>query len=188
MASVNKVILVGTLGRDPELTKTNGGASVCSFSIATNEKWTDKQGQKHEETEWHNLVLWNKNAENAAQYLKKGSSIYVEGKLKTRSWDDNGTKKYKTEINVLSMQFLDKQGQQSQQQSGGFGGGQPQQQQQSGGFGQQQPQQGGFGQQQPQQPQGGGFGQQQAPQQQFPQQQVNQNGKHFDENGLELPF
>jgi len=118
--SVNKVILVGNLGRDPELRKTPGGATVTSFTIATTDKYTDKSGQRQEQTEWHNVVCWNRLAEISSQYLKKGSSVYIEGKLQTRSWEDNGQKKYKTEIIANSMQMLDK----STGQGGGFGGNQ----------------------------------------------------------------
>ncbi len=157
MASVNSVTLIGNLGRDPEIRKTPSGASVCSFSIATTEKYTDKQGQRQEETEWHNITAWNKQADAMGQYLRKGSTVYIEGKLKTQSWEDNGVKKFKTDIVVKNFQFLDSKPegqQQSQGQQQGFG--QPQQQQQ--GFGQPQQQQA----QQPQQQQMGGFG---APQQ-----------------------
>lgn len=108
--SVNKVILIGNLGRDPELRRTPGGAPVCDFSIATTERYSDKSGAKKEETEWHNIVLWNRLAENASQYLKKGSSVYIEGKLRTRNWEDNGVRKYRTEIIGTSMQFLDNRG------------------------------------------------------------------------------
>ena len=151
MASVNRVILIGNLGRDPEIRKTPSGASVCSFSIATTEKFTDKQGQKQEETEWHNIVAWNKQADIMAQYLSKGSSVYIEGKLKTQSWDDNGQKKYKTDVVVSNFQFIGgtKQGGSQEQSQGQNGGGfgspqqngfnQPQQHQQQPQF--QQPQQ-----------------------------------------------
>lgn len=154
MASVNSVTLIGNLGGDPEIRKTPGGASVCSFSIATTEKYNDKQGQRQEETEWHNITAWNKQADAMGQYLRKGSKVYIEGKLKTQSWEDNGVKKYRTEIVVKNFQFLDSKPEGQQQQGQGFG--QPQQfsnqqqqqapQQQMGGFGAQQPQQ--FGQQQ----------------------------------------
>jgi len=116
MASVNKVILVGNLGSDPELRRTQSGTAVVSFSIATSEKWTDKNGQQNEDTEWHNITAWNKQAEILAQYLQKGSSVYIEGKLKTSSWDDNGVKKYKTDIIVREFQFLGGSKQQTQQQ------------------------------------------------------------------------
>ncbi len=155
MASVNSVILIGNLGRDPELRKTPSGASVCSFSIATTERYTDKQGQRQEETEWHNITAWNKQADAMGQYLRKGSAVYIEGKLKTQSWEDNGVKKFKTDIIVKNFQFLDSKPEgQQQQNQGSFG--QPQQQQ--GGFGAPQQQ----APQQPQQQQIGGFG---APQQ-----------------------
>ena len=106
MAAVNKVILIGNLGRDPEIRKTPSGASVCSFSIATTEKFNDKNGQKQEQTEWHNVVAWNKAAEIIEQYVKKGDPIYLEGKLRTQSWDDNGNKKYRTEVIITNFQFL----------------------------------------------------------------------------------
>ncbi|MDH4468182.1 MAG: single-stranded DNA-binding protein [Bacteriovoracaceae bacterium] len=105
--SVNKVILVGRLGQDPELKNTPGGAAVCQFSLATSENWMDKQGQKQEKTEWHRIVVWGKLAETCNQYLAKGRQAYVEGKLQTRSWDDKeGQKKYTTEIVANTVQFL----------------------------------------------------------------------------------
>ena len=107
MAGINKVILVGNLGADPELNSANNGTQVANLSLATSEQWTDKNGERQERTEWHRLVLWAKLADIAAQYLKKGSQIYVEGKLQTRSWDDpNGQKKWTTEIRVFQMQML----------------------------------------------------------------------------------
>jgi len=107
MLGVNKVILIGRLGRDPELRYTPGGQAVASFTIATSERWTDKNGQRQERTEWHNIVAWSKLAELANQYLKKGSPAYIEGKITTRSWDDrDGNKKYKTEIIANTIQFL----------------------------------------------------------------------------------
>lgn len=119
--SVNKVIIVGNLGRDPELRRTPGGAPVTDFSVATTDRFTDKNGQRQEQTEWHNIVVWNRLAENAAQFLKKGSSVYIEGKLRTRSWEDNGQKRYRTEIIANAMQFLDSRPGGGGQ--GGFGGG-----------------------------------------------------------------
>ena len=109
---VNKVILIGNIGSDPEVKYTASGAPVANFSLATSESWTDKvSGQKQERTEWHRLVLWRKLAEIAGQYLKKGSKIYVEGRLQTRSWDDpNGQKRYMTEVVVDDMQMLDGRG------------------------------------------------------------------------------
>jgi single-strand DNA-binding protein len=107
MASVNKAILIGNLGRDPELRYTPSGAAVCTFSIATSEKWRDKQtNEMKESTNWHNIVLWGKQAELAKQYLTKGSPVYIEGRIQTRSWDDNGVKKYITEIVGQRLQFL----------------------------------------------------------------------------------
>ena len=99
MGSVNKVILVGNLGRDAELRYTPGGAAVAKFSLATTEVWNDKAGQRQERTEWHNIDLWGKQAESLSEYLVKGKQIYVEGRLQTRQWDDkDGNKRYTTEI------------------------------------------------------------------------------------------
>jgi single stranded DNA-binding protein len=108
---VNKVILVGNLGADPETRFTPAGVQVSTVNMATTETWTDRSGQRQERTEWHRLVLWRRLAELAGQYLKKGSKIYIEGKLKTRSWDDpKGHKHYITEIVVYDMQMLDAAG------------------------------------------------------------------------------
>ena len=105
---VNKVILVGNLGADPELKYLPSGVPVVNFSLATSESWTDKDGERQERTEWHRLVRWRKLAEIAEKYLRKGSKLYVEGKLQTRSWDDqSGQKRYTTEIVVNDMQMLD---------------------------------------------------------------------------------
>ena len=99
MAGVNKVILVGHVGKDPEVKHLEGGSTVCNFSVATSSSYKDKQGNKKEETEWHNIVLWRSLAEIAEKYLRKGQLIYIEGKLKTRSWNDkDGNKRYTTEI------------------------------------------------------------------------------------------
>ena len=99
MGSVNKVILVGNLGRDAELRYTPGGAAVATLNMATTEIWNDKQGQRQEKTEWHRVVLWGKSAESLTDYLTKGKQIYVEGRLQTRQWDDkDGNKRYTTEI------------------------------------------------------------------------------------------
>lgn len=107
MAGVNKVLLIGNLGKDPELRYTPGGQPVTSFSLATTERWADKTGQRQERTEWHNIVVWGKLAELCNQYLKKGRSAYVEGRITTRSWDDkDGNKKYRTEIVASQIQFL----------------------------------------------------------------------------------
>lgn len=115
---VNKVILIGNLGSDPEVRYTPNGAPVANFSLATSESWNDRNtGERQERTEWHRLVLWSKLAEIAGQYLKKGAKIYVEGRLQTRSWDDqSGQKRYTTEIVVNDMQMLDSRGE------GGGGG------------------------------------------------------------------
>ena len=99
MGSVNKVILVGNLGRDAELRYTPGGAAVATLNLATTEVWNDKGGQRQEKTEWHRIVLWGKQAESLQEYLTKGKQIYVEGRLQTRKWQDkDGNDKYTTEI------------------------------------------------------------------------------------------
>ena len=104
---VNKVILIGNLGRDPELRRTASGSSVVSFPLATTERYNDKNGERQDRTEWHNIVAWGKLGELANQYLKKGRSAYIEGRLTTRSWDDkDGNKRYKTEIVANQIQFL----------------------------------------------------------------------------------
>ena len=108
MANLNKVTLIGRLGQDPEIRYTQSGSAVANATIATNDFWTDKQGEKQERTEWHSLVLWGKLADLAQSYLKKGSQVYVEGRLQTRDWEDQqGQKHYKTEVVVTTMQFLD---------------------------------------------------------------------------------
>ncbi len=106
--TVNKVILIGRLGQDPDLRYTPSGQAVATLSLATNEMWRDRDGNSQERTEWHRLVLWGKQAENAGEYLKKGSRIYIEGRLQTRNWEDkDGNKRYTTEVVVQHMQFLD---------------------------------------------------------------------------------
>lgn len=105
--SVNKVILVGRLGQNPEVRYTPSGAAVANFSLATNETWMDKSGQKQERTEWHRIVVWGKLAELCGQYLAKGRQAYVEGRLQTRQWQDkDGQTKYTTEIQAQTIQFL----------------------------------------------------------------------------------
>ena len=105
--SVNKVILIGNLGKDPEVRFTNNGRAVARFPIATSEVWTDQGGSRQERTEWHNIVVWGKQAEHCGQYLAKGRQIYVEGSIRTRSYDDkSGTKRYVTEIVAQRIQFL----------------------------------------------------------------------------------
>lgn len=104
--SVNKVILIGHLGADPE-TKTVSDKTVCQFSLATNESWNDKNGNKQEKTEWHKIVTWGKLAENCGKYLQKGREAYVEGRIQTRNYDDkDGIKRYVTEIVASEVKFL----------------------------------------------------------------------------------
>ncbi len=107
MSGVNKVIVVGRLGADPEVKTVTGGQNVARLSVATSENWTDKQGQKQERTEWHRIVVWGKLAELCGKYLSKGRQVYIEGRLQTRSWEDpQGQKKYTTEIVANTVQFL----------------------------------------------------------------------------------
>lgn len=107
MASFNQIILIGNLGRDPEVKYTQGGQAVCNFSVAVNEQWTDKSGEKQEKTEWHRVVFFGRLAEIAGEYLKKGSQIYIEGRLQTRKWQDKeGHDRYTTEIVANDMQML----------------------------------------------------------------------------------
>lgn len=108
MSGVNKAIIIGRLGADPELRTTNNGMAVCSLSVATSESWMDKQsGQKQERTEWHRIVVWGKQGENCGKYLSKGRQVYIEGRLQTRSWEaQDGQKKYTTEIVANTVQFL----------------------------------------------------------------------------------
>ena len=106
MSGVNKVIIVGRLGNDPEMKAVGQGATVTRLSVATSENWVDKGGQKQERTEWHRIVVWGQLAEICGKYLAKGRQVYVEGKLQTRSWEDNGQKKYSTEIVASTVQFL----------------------------------------------------------------------------------
>ncbi|MEW5925412.1 MAG: single-stranded DNA-binding protein [Candidatus Zixiibacteriota bacterium] len=107
MAGVNKAILIGNLGKDPELRYTPGGQAVATFSLATSEKWRDKDGVMQDKTEWHNIVVWGRQAEIAKEYLAKGRSVYLEGRIQTRSWEDkDGNKRYTTEIVAQRLQFL----------------------------------------------------------------------------------
>ncbi len=111
MASVNKVILVGNLGRDPEVRYTQSGTAVANFTLATNEVWNDKAGVKQERTEWHRIVVWGKQAEVAREYLSKGRQVYIEGTLQTRQWDDKeGNKRSTTEIKANRVIFLGRPG------------------------------------------------------------------------------
>jgi single-strand DNA-binding protein len=107
MASVNKVILLGNLGRDPETRYTTGGDAVCNLNIATSEQWKDKSGEKQERTEWHRVVLFGRQAEIAGEYLKKGRSVYIEGRIQTRKYTDkDGVEKYSTEVVGDRMQLI----------------------------------------------------------------------------------
>jgi len=107
VASINKVILIGNLGGDPEVRYTPSGRPVANFNIATTENWTNKDGGKEERTEWHRIVAWGRLGEICGEYLHKGRSVYIEGKLQTRSWEDReGNKRYTTEILAQTMQML----------------------------------------------------------------------------------
>ena len=107
MAGVNKVILVGNLGKDPELRYTPSGQAVATFSLATNRRWKDKDGQAQDQTEWHNIVTWGRQAEVSKEYLKKGSPVYIEGRIQYRTYNDrDGNKRYITEIVAQSLQML----------------------------------------------------------------------------------
>ena len=114
MANLNKVMLIGRLGQDPELKNYDGGNPACKFTVATNENWTDKKsGEKIERTEWHKIVLWGKLAELANEYLRSGSEVYLEGKLQTSNWQDEetGVKRYKTEVVVFKLEFINSKSQ-----------------------------------------------------------------------------
>ncbi len=124
MASLNKVMLIGRLGRDPELRYTQSGQPVVSLRMATDESYTDRQGQKVEQTEWHSITVWGRQAEPCANYLRKGSLVYVEGSLQTRKWQaQDGSDRYSTEIKALRVQFLE-----TRSQQGGYDGPPAQQQ------------------------------------------------------------
>lgn len=168
MAGVNKVIIVGNLGNDPEVRYSNNGAAIANISVATSDSWKDKNtGERQERTEWHRIVMFNRLGEIAGEYLKKGSKVYIEGKLQTRKWQDQqGQDRYSTEIVADQMQMLDSRG-----SGGGMGGGQ------GGGGGYQQAPQNQFG---GGQQQGGGQGQ--APQQ---PQSAPQPANDFDDD---IPF
>lgn len=206
---VNKVIILGNLGNDPEIRSFPNGGAVANLTIATSESWRDKQtGEQREKTEWHRVAVFGKLAEIAGEYLRKGSQVYIEGALQTRKWQDqNGQDRYTTEVvvqgfnGVMQMIGARQGGQQQQpQQQGGYNNNQqPQQQQnQNAGWGQPQqpaaaPQQqgGGYNQQPPQQaPQQQSYAPQQqtpasAPQQQAPQQGFNEPSADFDDD---IPF
>lgn len=109
--SLNKVLLIGNVGKDPEIRHLESGASVASFTLATSERFRDRNGELRENTEWHNIVAWRQLADLAANFIRKGTQIYVEGSIRTRSWDDqNGAKRYTTEIMANSIQLLGRKG------------------------------------------------------------------------------
>lgn len=113
---LNKVMIIGRLGKDPE-TKDINGATVCNMSIATSNKWKNKNGEWQEETEWHKVNVWGNAAKPCEQYLKKGSQVFVEGEIKTRSWEDaEGVKKYSTEIRASKVKFLDSKEQETKEE------------------------------------------------------------------------
>ena len=161
MAGLNKVMIIGNLGRDPETVFTQAGVAICTIAVATTETWNDKNtGEKQEKTEWHRIKFFSKQAETIQKYMSKGSQIYVEGRLQTSEYEKDGITRYSTDIIASNFQFIgskndDGQDNNQQQQNSGA------QQQQQGGFNQKQPnnnqqQQGGF-QQQPQNQKQGGF-------------------------------
>ena len=119
---INKAILIGRLGKDPETRSTAGGQTVARFSIATDEKFTDRNGEKQERTEWHNIVAWGKLAEICGQYLRKGKLVYIDGSIRNDSWEDKetGQKKYKTEIVAQNMKMLERK---SDDEGGSYSGG-----------------------------------------------------------------
>lgn len=116
MSGVNKAIIVGNLGGDPELKYTKAGTAACNFSVATSEKWNDKEGNPQERTEWHRIVAWGRTAEVCAEYLNKGSKVYLEGRIQTRTYEKDNETKYVTEIVAQDVTFLSKP---QQQQSSG---------------------------------------------------------------------
>lgn len=168
---INKAIIVGNLGNDPETKYLPSGGAVTNISVATSDSWTDKQsGQKQERTEWHRIVFFNRLAEIAGEYLRKGSKVYIEGRIQTRKWQDqSGQDRYTTEIVANDMQMLDSRG---DNMGGGYGQGAPMQQ----------PQQGGYQQPAPQQPA------QQQPPQQAPQQAPKQPQGFDNSFDDDIPF
>lgn len=175
---VNKVIIVGNLGNDPEVRYMPNGNAVANLSIATSESWKDQQGQQQERTEWHRVTMYRRLAEIAGEYLKKGSQVFIEGKLQTRKWQDQqGNDKYTTEIIADNMQMMGSGG-------GGQGGGQNAQNNQGGGYQQRPPQQNTGGQ--------GGYNQnapaQKAPQQHAPQQQAPKMSEPDIDFDDDIPF
>jgi single-strand DNA-binding protein len=173
MASINKVILIGNLGRDPEVRYTPSGAAICNITIATTRNWKDKNsGDKVEETEWHRVVFYDRLAEIAGEYLKKGRPVYVEGRLKTRKWTDkDGVEKYTTEIIAENMQLL------GGREGGGGGGGD-----EGGGGGYSRGAQGGAG------AGGGGGGERSAPAQRPASKPAAKSSTGFDDMDDDIPF
>jgi single-strand DNA-binding protein len=111
MSSLNKAMLIGRLGQDPEVRYTQSNTAVANFSLATNERFKDRNGENQERTEWHRIVAWGRTAEICQEYLNKGSLVYIEGPIQTREWEDkDGQKKYTTEVKALTMQMLDSRG------------------------------------------------------------------------------
>ena len=126
MASLNKVMLIGNLGKDPEVRYTTSGSAVASFPLATTEKYKNKSGEWEEKTEWHNVTLWARLAEIAGEYLSKGKTVYIEGRLQTRKWQDKeGKDRYTTEIVGEKMQMLSAKGDGGGKSGGGRSGGEP---------------------------------------------------------------
>lgn len=118
MASVNKVILIGNLGRDPEVRYTPSGTAVANFTLATTENWTNKDGEKQSHTEWHRIVAWRRLGEICGEYLSKGKQVYIEGRIRTNEWEDQeGNKRRTTEIEALNMQMLGSRAQSEPRQS-----------------------------------------------------------------------
>ena len=105
--SLNKVMLIGNVGKDPEVTTLDKGGKVAKFTLATSEKYTDKSGNKTERTDWHNIVAWGPLADLVEKYVSKGKKLYVEGQIRNRSWEQDGVKKFATDINIQALQFLD---------------------------------------------------------------------------------
>ncbi len=114
MSSVNKIFLLGNVGQEPQVKTFDNGDQVANFSLATSDQWTDKDGQKREATEWHNCVCYRQLAKIASDYVKKGSKVFVEGRIKTRSWEKEGVKQYRTDVEVLKLLVLDKKGEMNQ--------------------------------------------------------------------------
>lgn len=167
--TVNRVLLIGNLGRDPELKYFDDGSAVCNFSIATSRTWKNRDGEKQEETEWHRIAVFAKLAEVCGEYLKKGRTVYIEGRLRTRQYEKDGVTHYTTEIVAEEVKFL---GGRRDDEGGDDGG----QQRNSGGYGQQR---GGYGQQRQQQ-------QRPAPQQR--QQSAPKSNTGFDDMDDDIPF